>query len=195
MMKKLGFVLVVGVLVVGASVPQARADDAAKKAEAQQKIDEAKAKGCTGVQKYLQAQAKACPDEAAAAKPIVCSAAEYAKMQALNVSCSEKLKAKGAAAAAGAGKTAGSPTMAKTTPATTPAADAPPVAAGDKNSCKALDMADGSVIAQETTAKPGDCMKKLKETVTRLKCPAAKKFKYNFVRGGGKPMFQLVLCK
>ncbi len=191
MMKKLGFLLVVGVLVLGVSVAQA---DDAKKAEAQQKIDEAKAKGCTGVQKYLQAQAKACPDEAAAAKPIVCSAAEYAKMQALNVSCSEKLKAKGAAAAAGA-KTAGSPTMAKTTPATTPAADAPPVAAGDRNSCKALDMADGSVIASETTAKPGDCMKKLKETVTRLKCPAAKKFKYNFVRGGGKPMFQLVICK
>ncbi len=190
MMKKLGFVLVVGVLVVGVSVVHA---DDAKKAEAQAKIDEAKAKGCTGVQKYLQAQAKACPDEAAAAKPIVCSAAEYAKMQALNVSCAEKLKAKATAtaAAAGAGKTAGSPT---TAPAT-PAADAPPVAAGDKNSCKALDPVDGSVIAQETTAKPGECMKKLKETVTRLKCPAAKKFKYNFVRGGGKPMFQLVICK
>jgi hypothetical protein len=188
-MKKLGFVTVMVLMLVGATA--ARADDAAaKQAEAQKKIDEAKAKGCAGVQKYLAAQAKACPDEAAEAKPIVCSAAEYARMQALNVRCADKLKA-------GVGKKTGGPaTTTPATPATTPATpanDAP--AAGDKNSCKALDPADGSVIAQDTGTKPGECMKKLKEAVTRLKCPAAKKFKYSFVRGTGKPLFQLVICK
>jgi len=184
----------IATLVLAGWAARAHADEAAdaKRAEAQRIIDENKAKGCESLKTILSKQAKQCPDEAAAAAQVQCSAAAYAQVSKLQFACADRVRAAAKALKTGTA-TPAAPAATPGTPGT-PAAPAPS-AMSDKNSCRALDDA-GGVIAQETTAKPSDCMKKLKEAVIKLKCAGAPgaSIKYQFVRGAGKPLFQLARC-
>jgi hypothetical protein len=160
----------------------ARADEAAaKRDQANKDIADTKvAKLCPGLKKYLDAQKKACPDEAAEAAKVTCSAvSDYDKVQALNVKCSEKLKAD-------AGKKI---EQAKAGKATDPAAEAL------KSSCKATDES-GAILAEASDKSYMGCKKKLDEVVKKKNCKeGVKKFKYTFQRADGKPMSSTVFCK
>jgi hypothetical protein len=150
-----------------------RADD---KAEAQKKLDEAKIKACEGVKKYLAAQAKACPTQSADAAKIECkAAADFTKVQELNVSCAKQLQDK-------AGATVKKYEEEKA------ARDA------TKDQCKALDDS-GAVLAEATDPSVVGCKNKLKEALKAKCTEGVKKFNYQFQRSTNKPSKSMIFCK
>ncbi len=159
-----------------------------KKAEAQKEVDKAKAETCEKVKTALTTKLNSkCPDQAAEAAKVTCSAAEFKHVNDLNTACMQALSGKGTKAAADA-------KAAKEAPPAT--AEAPAPAALDKNACQATDPADGSVLASATAEKSMDCRNQIKEAVTKAKCTeGVKKFKFNYQRGSGKPSSSTVYCK
>jgi hypothetical protein len=175
-MRKMMLAVVAILGVVGAPAV-GRADDAAKRAEAQKKVEEAKIKACDGVKKYLGKQAKACPTQSADAAKIECkAAADFDKIQALNVACSEAMKGKADA------------TKKKIE-------EDKAAAAATKDQCKALDEG-GAVLAEATDASLIACKNKLKEILTKAQCKdGVKKFTYQFQRSTNKPSKSMIFCK
>jgi hypothetical protein len=155
------------------------------KEEAQKKVDDAKVKACEGTLKYLTAQ-KTCADEAAEATKVGCTVETTKDVQALNVKCSEKIKAGGAATAAAA---KASSSDAKTE---TKAADGK--SSLGKNECRALGE-DGTELAK-ATGEYKACSDEVKAAVKTAKCTGdTKSVKIKFERGTTAPISLTVYCK
>jgi hypothetical protein len=170
MMIKLALVTTLAALAV-----PAHADDAATKAEAQKKIDDAKIKGCEAVKTAL-GKNKMCPDQGAAAAKVTCTPAAFAEVTALNDQCVKLLKDKATAAKDKA----------------VAAKDRPPASAD--RPCKASDEGGASVL-DATSPKLTACMKDAK-AAGEAKCTAGvKKLKLTYTWGDSKPMSLTVRCK
>jgi hypothetical protein len=171
-MKKTISFAVVGLLFAAGS---ALADD---KADAQAKVDAAKKETCEKVVKFLGGQEAKCPDEAAEAKKLTCTAATFAKANDLNAACMKKMTAKPADKGAGSGdkpadKGAGS--------AADKPADKPAETAGVPK-CRALDLKDNKVVIEEAEDKLATkCIRLLGDKLQKHWCSAenkGKKFDY-----------------
>lgn len=159
---------VTAVLAAATTVPVLAQGDAAKKAEAQKKVDEAKVKGCEAVKTYLGKQ-KACTDQAAAAAKITCSASTFADMNALNADCSKALQGKAAAAAT------------------------PKAPAAKNTTCKITDDS-GAAVSENASSTFTGCMKDAK-AAGKAKCaPGVKKVKLTYQFADKKPLASTTLC-
>ena len=166
-MKKLLFAIAITCFATTAS-----ADDEAKKAEAQKRIDETKVKGCETFKAQLLKN-KTCRDQTAAAGKVKCTPATYNEMSKLFTDCAAASQAKSAAAADAAKIKAAAP---------------------KDISCKATDEGGASFYDQDNPKMTG-CMKEVKAAATKTKCVAgAKKVKVTYVYAGKKPLNMTVFC-
>ena len=148
------------------------ADDEAKKAEAQKRIDEGKVKGCEAFKAQL-AKNKSCPDQTAAAAKVTCTPATYNEMSKLFTDCSAASQAKTAAALDAAKAKAAAP---------------------KDISCKATDDAGASFYDQDNDRMTG-CMKEVKAAAIKAKCTeGVKKTKVTYVYASKKPLPMTVFC-
>ena len=150
----------------------ASADDEAKKAEAQKKIDETKVKGCETFKAQL-AKNKTCPDQTAAAAKVTCTPATYNEMSKLFTDCAAASNAKAQATAA----------------------ESKAKAAAPKDiSCRATDEGGAGFYDTDNPRMTG-CMKEVKAAAIKSKCPAGvKKTKVTYVYAGKKPLPMTVFC-
>jgi hypothetical protein len=158
------------------AVPAAADVPPEKKAAAQAEVDKVKADTCLKTQAFIAKQKDKCPDAAAEAAKLACTAADFKRMNELNTACLQAM-------------TAPKTKSGTTAPATAPADVAP------ASSCSAADE-DGNVIATATADKATDCRNQIKEAVSKAKCTeGVKKFKFMYSRGGAKPSSSTVFCK
>jgi hypothetical protein len=164
--------ILLAIALIASTTTLATADDAAKKAEAQKKIDEAKVKGCEAF-KGIVVKAKGCPDQSAAAAKVTCTVATAAEMNTLYADCTKAQKEKTDAKLA--------ETKAK-------------AAAPKDISCKAVDEGGASFYDKDNEKMTG-CMKEVKAAAITAKCTAGvKKAKVTYTYASKKPLPMTVFC-